>query len=37
MLASRLTPARLNGIMERELRTLEASFGCVIIAYQQEA
>lgn len=37
MIASRLSPARLNGTLENELRTLEASFGCLIVAYQYEA
>jgi hypothetical protein len=37
MIASRLSPARLNGILEKELHTLEASFGCLIVAYQHEA
>lgn len=36
MIASRLSPAKLNGIIERELQMLEARFGCVIVAYQQE-
>lgn len=36
MIASRLAPARLNSIIERELRTLEARCGCLIVAYQQE-
>jgi len=37
MIASRLSPARLNGTLENELRTLETSFGCLIVAYQHEA
>jgi len=36
MIASRLSPARLSGVIERELRALETRFGCVIVAYQQE-
>jgi hypothetical protein len=37
MSASRLSPARLNSIIERELHTMESRFGCLIVAYQQEA
>jgi hypothetical protein len=37
MVASRLSPARLNGSLAQELRTLEVRFGCWIVAYQYEA
>jgi hypothetical protein len=37
MIASRLSPARLNSTTEQKLHTLEARFGCWIVAYEQQA